>query len=97
MVQQFKQNSAETTGLYVVSVGTTRASLNDLLPGRPYTHRRPTGAQRDVGQDPWFFYTWSLHEARLRFSQCGGLRVVGLLNMVAGFLQRANVEADRPS
>lgn len=53
------------------------------------------GAQWDVGQDPWFFSTWSLHEARLGFSQCGGLRVAGLLNMVAGFLQNATVKAAR--
>lgn len=54
-------------------------------------------AEWDVGQGPQFFSTWSLHEAQLGFSQRGGLKVATLLNMVAGFLQRANMEAARPS
>lgn len=53
------------------------------------------GAQWDVGQDTRLFSTRSLQEARLGFSQCGGLRVAGLLNRVAGFRQRATVEAAR--
>lgn len=97
---QFGQDSAETTDLQSIwhqLAQTDQGRMIYFQDGLTLTEGKWNSTGWDVGQGPQFFSTWSLHEAQLDFPQRGGLRVATFLNMVAGFLQRAKVEAARPS